>query len=92
MAIVAVLYQYTDDTATRDAVRPTHRNFLQSQPNLRLSGPTDTGGAIVLFEGDVAEIEALMDRDPFKEAGVIASRTITAWSVNSGSWAHALGL
>jgi uncharacterized protein YciI len=92
MAIVVVLYEYTDDTAVLAAVRPAHREFLGAQPNLLLSGPTDSDGAVIVFEGEVAEIEALMDKDPFKDAGVIASRTVTAWEVTTGSWKARLGL
>lgn len=92
MAIVAVLYDYTDDTAALEATRPRHREFLFSQPNLLASGPTDAGGGIIVFEGEVDEIEALMDTDPYHDAGVIASRTVTAWSIVGGSWKTALGV
>ncbi|MEX0426205.1 YciI family protein [Nocardioides sp. DS6] len=90
MAIVAVTYAYNDDTATQGEVRPKHREFLRSQPHLLLSGPTDDGGALLVFEGDVAGIEALLDQDPFKAAGVIASRTVVTWDVVLGSKRDAL--
>lgn len=92
MAIVAVVYQYDDDAETQAVVRPKHREFLGAQPNLLLSGPTDDGGALLIFEGDVAGIEALLEQDPFKAAGVIASRTVTTWDVVLGSRRESLGL
>jgi uncharacterized protein YciI len=92
MAIVAVLYEYNDDIATRDAVRPEHRKFLDSQPNLLLTGPTDDEGAIILFDGEPRQVEVLMDEDPFWDAGVIASRRVTVWDVTGGSWKDRLGI
>jgi len=85
MAIVAVTYVYNADTETQDRVRPEHRAFLGAQANLLLSGPTDDGNALLVFEGDVAGVEATLDQDPFKAAGVIESRTVATWNVVLGS-------
>lgn len=92
MAIIAVLYDYDDNTVLQDEVRPKHREFLAAQPNLRLSGPTSAGGAVLVFEGEVAEVEAQLDADPFKAAGVIATRRVIEWNVVLGSWREPLGL
>ena len=85
MAIVAVIYDYNDDIETQDRVRPAHRAFLGSQPNLLLSGPTDDGRALLVFEGDVAGVEAQLEEDPFKAAGVISARTVATWNVVLGA-------
>ncbi|MEP9384929.1 YciI family protein [Nocardioides cheoyonin] len=85
MATVAVLYDYNDDTETKDKVRPEHRAFLASLPNLLLSGPMDNGGALLVLEGEVAGVEEQLDADPFMLAGVIVDRTVATWDVVLGS-------
>jgi len=92
MSIVAVLYTYNDLPEKRAEVLPLHREFLGSQPNLVLSGPTSDGSGLIVFEGEVAEIEALMDGDPFAAAGLIASRRVFEWDLVLGRWAKELGL
>jgi uncharacterized protein YciI len=80
-------YAYTDDTTTRDAVRPAHREYLGSLDALLLSGPTDADGALLVFEaGSADEVEALLDADPFAvHGGIVASRTVVGWQVVLGS-------
>ncbi|MFT4083696.1 MAG: YciI family protein [Nocardioides sp.] len=87
---VAVTYRYDDDLETQNRVRPEHRAFLGRQPNLLLSGPTDDGGALLVFAGEPAEIEAVLDEDPFRIAGVIAERSVTTWNVVLGTKAGLL--
>jgi uncharacterized protein YciI len=90
--IVAVLYEYDGDAALMDEVRPAHREFLFSHPGILLSGPTDAGGAVIVFEADPVELEAWLDEDPFRKAGVIGRRTITPWTIVGGAWKDQLGL
>ena len=88
MPVVAVLYDYKVDAesvAIQDEIRPRHREFLFRQPNLLLTGPTDDSGAVIVFDGEVAQIEQLMDDDPFADADVIARRRVVAWNVVGGS-------
>jgi uncharacterized protein len=82
-------YTYTEDVAARDAARPAHRDYLGGLDELLLSGPTDAGGAVLVFEaGSLAEVERLLDADPFATAGaVIAQRTVVAWEIVRGRWA-----
>lgn len=92
MTVSVVLYAYNDLPDLREQHIGAHREFLGSQPNLLVSGPTDDGSAIIVFEGEPAEIEALMDHDPFKAAGLIKERRVAAWTPVLGSWKDALGL
>ncbi len=93
MPIFCATYAYTDDTATLDRVRPAHREWLADQPQLLASGPTDAGGAILVWEAASAvEVERILDADPFTEAGVIAERRVVGWTVVRGRWLQQLGL
>ncbi|GAA4667394.1 YciI family protein [Kineococcus glutinatus] len=75
-------YAYTDDTAARDATRPEHRRYLASLgERLVLSGPTDADGAVLVFEaGSAAEVEEILDADPFTRDGIVAARTLVGWN------------
>ena len=93
MSIYAVSYTYSDDVATRDEVRPSHRDFLRglnAQGVVRASGPVDGGiGALVVLEAESAE-DALriLDADPFQVRGVIAERGVRQWDVVIGGLAE----
>jgi hypothetical protein len=93
MSIYAVSYTYTDDVATRDEVRPSHRDFLRAlnaEGVVRASGPVDGGtGALVVVEAASAD-EALrvLDDDPFATRGVIADRSVRQWDVVIGGLAE----
>lgn len=90
---VAILYTYTDDVETRMATRPAHRDFLTSNPGLRIAGATDAGGGIIVVEADsAAEVEAWIEGDPYQAAGLVATRTVTPWGIAIGSWVRELGL
>ncbi|WP_432514488.1 YciI family protein [Kineococcus sp. SYSU DK001] len=82
MPFFAVTYAYTPDLSARDAVRPAHREYLASLPELVLSGPTDDDGAFLVFEAaDAAAVEALLDADPFAVDGrVIGGRKVVGWN------------
>ena len=94
MAIFCATYEYdAAATATLDEVRPAHRDWLAEQPQLLASGPTDAGGAILVWAGEsAAEVEAILDQDPFHDAGVIAERRVVGWQIVRGSWREPLGL
>lgn len=93
MSIYAVSYTYSDDVATRDEVRPSHRDFLRglnAEGIVRASGPVDGGiGALVVLEAESAE-DALriLDADPFQVRGVIAERSVRQWDVVIGGLAE----
>jgi uncharacterized protein YciI len=86
MTIFAVTYRYSDDVATRDALRAEHRDYLRGladQGLLLVSGPfgpDDPAGALLLFRtDDRAHVDALVDEDPFTSSGVIATATTAEW-------------
>lgn len=92
MSIYAVSYTYTDDVATRDAVRPSHRDFLRdlnARGIVRASGPVDGGiGALVIVEADSAQHALeILDDDPFQTHGVNAERGVRQWDVVIGGLA-----
>jgi uncharacterized protein len=93
MSIFAVSYTYTDDVATRDEVRPSHRDFLRglnADGVVRASGPVDGGiGAMVIVEAESAEAALrTLDADPFALRGVIAERSVRQWDVVIGGLAE----
>lgn len=93
MSIFAVSYTYNDDVATRDEVRPSHRDFLRglnADGIVRASGPVDGGGAalIIVEAASVQAVETLLDADPFATRGLIAERTVRGWDVVIGGLAE----
>ncbi|MGI4896046.1 MAG: YciI family protein, partial [Janthinobacterium lividum] len=78
MPYFVATYAYTPDTASRDAARPEHREWLASLGDtLVLSGPTDAAGAVLVFEAaDAAAVENLLDQDPFQAHGIVARREV----------------
>lgn len=93
MATFAVTYAYSPATsASRDTVRPAHVEFLKDQfdgGRLLKSGPfgpEEAPGALLIIAGDSkADVEALMDRDPFQQAGLIQERTVRQWNIFFGA-------
>ncbi|WP_211290829.1 YciI family protein [Kineococcus xinjiangensis] len=75
-------YSYTEDTAARDAVRAEHREYLAGLgERLVLSGPTDANGAVLVFDVPAAaDVERILDADPFTRAGLVAARTVVGWT------------
>lgn len=91
--LAAIIYTYTDDVETRMATRAAHRDFLLAHPGLRIGGATEAGGGIIVIEADTAEeVESWIEDDPYNQAGLVASRTVTPWGVAIGSWVSELGL
>jgi uncharacterized protein YciI len=86
MTIFAVTYKYSDDVATRDALRTEHRDYLRglADQDLLLAsgpfGPDEPAGALLLFRADdKAHVDELIDKDPFTTSGVIAEATTAEW-------------
>ena len=87
MAYFAVEYVYDPSkTELMDQVRPRHRAYLgalrDEGKNLGsglLSG--DAPGALLILKADAeADVLAMLDADPFHEAGVVSSRTVREWN------------
>lgn len=90
MPTFATTYRYTDDSDTRDAVRPDHRAYLgglTEAGSLLVSGPLsgEPAGALLVFEGDTEQVvRALVDGDPFVQAGLVAEISVREWATVSG--------
>ena len=87
----AVTYHYSDDVDTVNEIRPIHREWLGEQlavGKLLASGPMVNRPAALLIwnAGDIEELNALLDNDPFEIAGVITERTIEEWNTVFGPW------
>jgi uncharacterized protein YciI len=80
----AVIYTYTDDTELREATRPTHRDYLRGLDSLLVAGawvPGEAPGGLLIFRAeDKAAVQAIVDEDPYKKAGVIADVQIRGWA------------
>lgn len=92
MTIYAVTYRYTDDPVVIAEHRPAHRDYIATllgEGGLIASGRMEGGetpSALLLFQADsVAEVETLLDADPFWALGVIQKREIVEWTVSLGS-------
>jgi uncharacterized protein len=93
MPIYAVTYGYhAGSDAARDQARPTHRAFLAEQDELLLSGPTDEGALLIFEAKSAAELEELLDEDPFWTHDLVAERMIVEWKPATGPWREQLGL
>ncbi|EWM15067.1 YciI family protein [Kutzneria sp. 744] len=87
----AVEYSYIEDVPRRHAVRPEHRDYLRAlaeQGKVLAAGAwtADDGGLLVFEVDDEAEMQKVLDNDPYKAAEVIASTKVTAWTPVLGVW------
>ena len=92
MPIYAVTYRYANQPEVIAEHRPAHREYiasLLSECGLIASGRTEGGeipSALLLFQADsVAEVEKVLDPDPFWTLGVIEKREIVEWILSSGT-------
>jgi uncharacterized protein YciI len=92
VAIYAVTYRYADQPDVIAEHRPAHREYIASLlggGGLIASGRTEGGetpSALLLFQAEsVAEVEKVLDPDPFWTLGLIETREIVEWILSSGS-------
>jgi uncharacterized protein YciI len=93
MGTFAVTYAYAaNSSAGRDEHRPRHVEFLREQFDGGMLvksgpfGPEEDPGALLIIEADSkADVEALMDQDPFYRNGLVAQRSIRQWNVVFGA-------
>ncbi len=92
MPIYAVTYRYADQPEVIAEHRPAHREYIASllgEGGLIASGRTEGGetpSALLLFQAEsVAEVENVLDPDPFWTLGLIEKREIVEWILSSGS-------
>lgn len=81
MTFFAVQYSYVDDAEALNALRPTHREYLSSLPQLVAGGAyADSPGALLVMRGESEdEILAVLDGDPFWTGKLITQRSIKPW-------------
>nr|DAE55602.1 MAG TPA: 5-chloro-2-hydroxyhydroquinone dehydrochlorinase [Caudoviricetes sp.] len=87
MSYYAVEYVYNPSmTETMDEVRPTHRAFLSGllEQGINVaSGPLvgEIPGALILINAESqADVERILNEDPFYVAEVIQARLIREWN------------
>ena len=92
MPIYAVTYRYADQPEVIAEHRPAHREYIASllgEGGLIASGRTEGGetpSALLLFQAEsVAEVENVLDSDPFWTLRLIEKREIVEWILSSGS-------
>lgn len=89
MKYFAVSYDYNPNNPGIAKARPAHREFtaqLFEEGTIIATGPlTDSkGGALIIVgladDAVVADVIALMDNDPFYQAGCITGRSFREWN------------
>lgn len=73
------------------AVRPAHRDYLKAladEGKVAVAGPigADVGGLILYQAENAAELQKLLDVDPYHLEGVLAERTVREFNPVIGSW------
>jgi uncharacterized protein YciI len=90
MAWYTVETTYVDDRAKLEDSRPRHRAYLQAlveQGKVGAAGPwaDDSAGFAIYQVADRAELDRLLDEDPYTVDGIAAKRTINEWKLVLGS-------
>ena len=89
MFVVELVFGVNRDE--RLSVRPAHREYLAelvAAGTLVAAGPwaNDTGALLILDVAGRAELDQILDADPYTPAKVIAETRIREWSPIMGSW------
>jgi uncharacterized protein YciI len=86
MAIFAVTYTYTDDTARIDEHRPAHREYLDDLGERGINlcsgpfGPDERPGGLLLLRAESkADVLRLTEDDPFRRNGVVTEVSAREW-------------
>ncbi|EOM76930.1 dehydrogenase [Rhodococcus rhodnii] len=94
MAFFLVRYCYTDDTAGRDAHRARHKDYLSEAAERGMilgSGPfaadEEAGAAMIYRASCKADVVEVVEGDPFRCRGYVASYEVTEWIPMIGPWA-----
>lgn len=90
MAWFTVETTYTADRERLAAARPRHREYLGrlvERGSVAAAGPwaDDSAGFAVYRVEDRAELDRLLEEDPYTTEGVAAARTIHEWKLVLGS-------
>jgi uncharacterized protein len=95
VAKFVVEFQYQVSRAERQAVNPAHADYLYRLAErgvLLLGGPlVDGNSGLLIYEvADRAELQAVLDDEPYIKAGFVAESRIHQWEPGKGSWVAAL--
>jgi uncharacterized protein YciI len=93
MSTFAVTYTFSAEPDEVNQIRPTHRVWLAEQLEsgfLLASGPmVDRPAALLIFRAEsIEQLNALLDQDPYEQAGVIGERTIEEWNPVFGPFSN----
>jgi hypothetical protein len=91
MAWFTVETVYTTDRDKLAAARPHHREYLRrlaGEGKVTAAGPwaDDSAGFAIYRVDDRAELDRLLDEDPYTTQGVAADRAIHEWKLVLGEW------
>lgn len=85
MAKFALLLTYGTDNEKRQAVRPSHRDYLRglaADGKLLHAGPwADDSGSLIVYEAEsLEEAQAMLAADPFTTEGIVVDSVIREWN------------
>ncbi|MBP3087807.1 hypothetical protein EML15_01385 [Corynebacterium sp. sy017] len=97
MKTFLITYMYDTESSTIDQLRPPHRAFLaQLKEEGKLVGSgrlvegTGAGNAIIILQlsenSTIADVEKLLEDDPFCNHNAIDGRTIQVWDPTLKIW------
>lgn len=93
----AVHYRYNEDTESRMAVRPEHREFLADLAEKGIClvagayAPSERPGGLLIFRAESAEeLDALLVNDPYRRDGFVSEVEIVEWAPAVGPIADQL--
>lgn len=86
MNLYAVEYSYADDAEALAEHRPAHRAFLRALlPTTLLAAGAypdraEPGALLLVRAESVAQVEEVLNEDPFRTQGLITDRRILLWN------------
>lgn len=95
MATFVVEFRYNVDRARREAVHAEHAaylNGLAERGALLLGGPLvgENSGLLMYEVADRAELQEVLDGEPYVRAGFVAQSRVQEWKPGKGSLAAAV--
>ncbi|AJE81302.1 MULTISPECIES: YciI family protein [Streptomyces] len=87
-----VEFSYNVDRAGRQEFHPAHAAYLHQltdQGILLLAGPVEgeNAGLLVYEAADRAELQRILDEEPYIKGGVVASTRVLQWAPGKGTLA-----
>lgn len=96
MFYVALCIDKPDSQALRLANRAAHLDYLRLHASaIRVCGPfvgddgtTMTGSMLIIEADDRAAVDAILDKDPYRQAGLFSAIDVRGWRWVVGSPVH----